>query len=63
MVLVSKSPLFSSQPNGLIRWLEANPNHAEREDVVRHLHKIQEEYLSFGREYMGWAMYVLAPNH
>jgi len=47
---------------GLIRWIEENPNHAERDEVISHLHKIQDEYLDYGREYMGWAMYVLAPR-
>ena len=49
--------------HGLIRWIEENPQHPEREDVIRHLHKIQDEYLNCGREHMGWAMYVLAPRH
>jgi len=47
---------------GLIRWIEENPNHPEREDVIRHLRKIQDEYLKYGREYLGWAMYALAPR-
>jgi hypothetical protein len=42
-------------------WIEGNPDHPEREEVVRHLHKSQEEYLSYGRQYLGWAMFVLAP--
>jgi ubiquinone/menaquinone biosynthesis C-methylase UbiE len=48
--------------HGLIRWIEENPDHPEREEVIRHLHKIQDEYLVYGREYLGWAMYVLAPQ-
>jgi len=48
--------------HGLITWLEENPDHPEREEVVRHLHKIQDEYLAYGRQYLGWAMYVLAPR-
>ena len=47
--------------HGLIRWIEENPDHPERQEVVDHLHRIQDEYLGWGREYMGWAMYVLAP--
>lgn len=46
---------------GLIRWIEENPDHPERQDVIDHLHKIQEEYLRYGREYLGWAMYILNP--
>lgn len=43
---------------GLIRWLEENPEHQE---VIDHLHKTQDEYLRYIREYMGWAIYVLNP--
>jgi SAM-dependent methyltransferase len=46
---------------GLIRWIEENPNHPERGEVIDHLHRIQEEYLRYGRAYMGWAIYILAP--
>jgi len=48
--------------HGLIRWLEENPDHPERGEVVEHLQKSQDEYLRYGREYLGWAMYVLAPR-
>ncbi len=47
--------------HGLIRWLEDNPEHPERTDVIKHLHKNQDEYLGVRRECMSWAMYVLAP--
>jgi SAM-dependent methyltransferase len=47
--------------HGLIRWLEENPDHPEREEVLGHLRKQQDEYVTYGREYLGWAMYVLAP--
>jgi hypothetical protein len=46
---------------GLMRWLEEKPDHPERNEVLQHLHKVQEEYLRYGRQYLGWAMYVLAP--
>jgi SAM-dependent methyltransferase len=46
--------------HGLVRWLEDNPIHPEREEVHAHLNKIQEEYFSFGREFLGWEMIVLA---
>ena len=48
--------------HGLIRWLEENPAHPERDAVREHLRKQQDEYLTYGREYLGWAMYVLAPS-
>jgi SAM-dependent methyltransferase len=47
---------------GLIRWLEENADHPDRAQVVDRLHKMQNEYLLYGREYLGWAMYVLAPQ-
>ncbi len=48
--------------HGLVRWLEANPHHPERNEVTTHLHKVQDDYFSFGREHFGWAMYALAPS-
>ncbi|MFC2038346.1 SAM-dependent methyltransferase [Chloroflexota bacterium] len=47
--------------HGLIRWLEENPDHPERQDVIDRLHQSQDEYLKFGREYLGWAIYILNP--
>lgn len=46
---------------GLSDWLDENPTHPQREDVMRHLHESQEEYMHFTREYLGWALYVLKP--
>ena len=48
--------------HGLIRWLEDHPAHPDRDAVIEHLHKVQDQYLAYGREYLGWAMYVLAPS-
>jgi SAM-dependent methyltransferase len=48
--------------HGLVRWLEENPTHPEREAVRAHLREQQDEYLAYGRAYLGWAMYVLAPQ-
>jgi SAM-dependent methyltransferase len=31
------------------------------DEVREYLDRIQEEYLGYGREYVGWAMYVLVP--
>ncbi|UCE72827.1 MAG: class I SAM-dependent methyltransferase [Methanomassiliicoccales archaeon] len=45
----------------LNRWLEENPDHPEKQEVVEWLHKLQEDYLKFGREYLGWAVYILNP--
>jgi len=47
---------------GLLRWIEENPDHPERQQVVDHLHESQEEYTRYGRMYFGWALYVLCPH-
>jgi SAM-dependent methyltransferase len=47
---------------GLVRWIEANPDHPERQQVIDHLHASQEEYLRYAHEYFGWAIYVLGPS-
>ena len=46
---------------GLLRWIEANPDHPERQQVIDHLHNSQDEYLRYGRQYFGWAIYILNP--
>jgi SAM-dependent methyltransferase len=46
---------------GLLRWIEANPEHPESQQVIDHLHESQEEYVRYGRMYFGWAIYVLDP--
>jgi hypothetical protein len=46
---------------GLIGWLGENPAHPERNAVLEHLHNTQDEYFRYGREFFGWAMYVLTP--
>jgi SAM-dependent methyltransferase len=47
--------------HGVVTWLDENPNHAQRQQVIDHLHSVQDEYLRYQREYLGWAMYVLNP--
>jgi SAM-dependent methyltransferase len=44
---------------GLVRWLQENPAHPERGEVIAHLRETQDEYLRYGREHFGWALYVL----
>jgi len=46
---------------GLIRWIEENPSHPERQQVIDYLHDKQQDYLTMQRKYMGWAIFVLAP--
>ncbi len=45
--------------HGLIRWLKDNPTHPDRDQVYQHLRTDQDDYFRFGRQYLGWAMYVL----
>jgi len=47
--------------DGLLRWIEENPDHPERQQVIDRLHDSQDEYFNFGREYFGWALYLLNP--
>jgi hypothetical protein len=47
--------------HGLVSWIEANPSHPERQEVINHLHEIQDEYTTYGRMYFGWGLYVLNP--
>ncbi len=45
---------------GFVRWLEENPKHPERDEVIKQLHKSQDEYFRCGREYLGWAIYIMS---
>ncbi len=47
--------------DGLLRWIEANPVHPERQEVIDHLRQAQAEYTRYGYMYLGWALYVLHP--
>lgn len=44
---------------GLAQWLAENPDHPERDEVRRHLVDSQDWYARYGREYFGWAIYLL----
>lgn len=44
---------------GLLDWLDDNPNHPEREQVWDSLRTDQDQYFGYGREHMGWAVYLL----
>ena len=44
---------------GLVRWLEENPDHPDRAEVLAHLRESQDEYVRYIRECLGWALYVL----
>jgi len=47
--------------HALLRWIEENPDHPERQQVIDHLHESQDEYTRYGRMYLGWAIYILNP--
>jgi ubiquinone/menaquinone biosynthesis C-methylase UbiE len=52
---------YSDNWYALLRWLEENPAHPDYEQVFNHFRTDQDDYLRFQRQYMGWAMYCLAP--
>jgi len=52
----------TSNWKGFIKWLQENPDHPERQQVVDRLHVVQQEYLRYGKDFVGWAMYVLVPK-
>jgi hypothetical protein len=46
---------------GLVEWIEENPDHPDRQEVIDYLHNLQDDYLKYYREYLGWAIYILNP--
>lgn len=46
---------------GLLAWLHAHPDGQDADEVREYLYRIQDEYAGYGREYMGFAIYVLVP--
>jgi len=53
---------YSDNWHGFLRWLEENPSHPDRQQVLEHFHQWQDDYSRYERPYMGWAMYVLKPG-
>jgi SAM-dependent methyltransferase len=49
----------SAEWTGLFDWLETNPKHLDREQVIGHLNQIQEEYFEYIRAFLGWGVYIL----
>jgi SAM-dependent methyltransferase len=47
--------------DGLLHWIGENPDHPEVQQVIDYLHESQDEYFTYGREYFGWALYLLNP--
>jgi len=52
---------YSDSWSALINWLKENPTHPDSEQVFKHFRADQDDYLQFQLQYMGWAMYCLAP--
>lgn len=48
---------------GLSDWLDEHPGHANYAEVLQHLRESQDEYAAYGREFFGWALYVLKLSH
>ncbi|TAJ44032.1 SAM-dependent methyltransferase [Methanofollis fontis] len=46
---------------GLLAWMAENPDDPALPGVRDYLHRIQDEYAGYGREYMGFALFVLVP--
>lgn len=46
---------------GLLAWLHEHPDDKEAKGVREYLHQIQDEFAGYGREYMGFGLYVLVP--
>ena len=46
---------------GLLQWLEENPSHPDKKDVIKWLKNDQREYFEYVRAKLGWAIYLLAP--
>ena len=51
----------ASNWQGLIAWLEEHPDHPEKSEVTEWLQRQQDDYFRFGRDYLGWALYILNP--
>ncbi|NYT05111.1 MAG: methyltransferase domain-containing protein [Methanomicrobiales archaeon] len=41
-------------------WIAAHPGDPRTQEVEHYLRDIQAEYLGYGREHVGWAMYLLS---
>ena len=46
----------------VLSWLGAHPDHPDRDSMIDYLHRLQDEYFGYGREYMDWALFVLVPG-
>jgi len=42
-------------------WAAANPDHPEREELLRGVRRAREAYFGWERDYLGWSIFVAAP--
>lgn len=47
---------------GALQWIEENPGHPQRQDMIDMVRSSQDFYINYSREYIGWAIYVLKPT-
>jgi len=45
-----------------LTWVQDHPDDPRTADILDYLRTIQEEYLAFGREHIGWGLYLLTPT-
>jgi len=45
-----------------LEWAQDHPDDPRSADILDYLRTIQEEYLAFGREHIGWGLYLLTPT-
>jgi len=42
-----------------LAWIRENPEHPDVEEVGEYLRLLQEEYTAYGREFIGWGLYIM----
>jgi SAM-dependent methyltransferase len=45
-----------------LTWVQDHPDDPRSADILDYMRTIQEEYLAFGREHIGWGLYLLTPT-
>lgn len=45
-----------------LRWLDEHQSHPDREEMEEYICRIQDEYLVYGREAFGWAIWVFGKD-
>jgi len=42
-------------------WIKNHPDHPDTDDIYEYYCNIQDEYMAYGREHMGWALFLFEP--